>query len=398
MLIEFSVENFLSFNERQTFSMLAAPELDAREGLIENTFEGPGGIRLLRSALVYGANASGKSNLIKALHFARLFVLNSAKETQAGEEIDVVPFRLDRSATARPSRFEFIWLDGSVRFRYLFAVDAVRVVEEALFRAPASEDLETELFHRDVTGIFPTDAFAEGKDRIGSTRDNALFLSVAAQLNGLESQAILKWFRDRVSVVSEPPSDAMLSFTWQKIREGSWKEEILRLAREADLGITSIATRESLKLGHRRLDPASGAEDEVEFRYEDESDGTQKFIAMTGPLLDVLHRSVAFVIDELDARLHPRLTRAIAKLFSGGAGAGTAQLIAATHDTNLLDRRLFRRDQIWFTEKDPRGATKLYSLAEFEVPEEAVYERDYLLGKFGGVPVIGELVIPEPAR
>jgi len=216
-----------------------------------------------------------------------------------------------------------------------------------------------------------------------------------------------------------------LGFTVSLVRGGVWTEEILRLAREADLGITGVSATEitaemlpanlpedlkkrllseehgSLKIRHQRFDLSGKPAGEADFDLRDESEGTQKFIALAALLLDVLDRGIALFLDELDARLHPRLSRAVVSLFHGESNPRNAQLVGATHDTNLLDRRLLRRDQIWFTERDRRGATKLYSLAEFDLPpgdEGARYERDYLLGKYGAVPVIGELVKPEPAR
>ncbi len=422
MLVEFSVENFLSFNERVTLSLVAAPELDDPDKLIENTFDAPGGIRLLKSALVYGANASGKSNLIKAVLFARKLVLDSAKDTQAGEPIKVEPFLLGPTSDERGSSFEFVWIADNARYRYSFSVSTSRVLAEALFRARQGDDPEVELFRRDLSQIHVAEQFAEGHDVASKTRANALFLSVVAQFNGEESQKILSWFRKRLNLASGVEDERMLGFTLSKVRAGTWVEEILQLAREADLGITGLSAPEitaemlpqnlpkdvrerflsgsygTLTVRHQTFNSAGQPAGDVEFNLDSESEGTQKFIALTGPLLDVLKTGVAFFLDEFDARLHPRLTRAIVRLFHSDANVNHAQLIGATHDTNLLDRLLVRRDQIWFTEKDPRGATKLFSLAEFDLPPETWSERDYLLGKYGAVPAIGTLVKPEPGK
>ncbi|MRG95070.1 AAA family ATPase [Polyangium spumosum] len=422
MLIEFSVENFLSFNERVTLSLVAAPEVDATDGLIENTFEAPGGIRLLKSTLIYGANASGKSNFIKAVKFVRWLVLDSAKDTQAGEPIKVTPFRLDPVAAERESSFELIWMLNGSRYRYSVSVRSAGVAEEHLFRAPAGVDLEVALFRRDASGIDVGDEFPEGRDVVTKTRANALFLSVVAQFNGSESQKIIAWFREQLGIASGLEDERLLGFTMHQLREGAWTQEILRLAREADLGIVGISAPEigpemlpgnlreelrnlilskeygTLVVRRKMFDSVGRPTGEVEFKWGDESAGTQKFIALAGPLLDVLKSATTLLLDELDARLHPRLCRAIVRLFHEESNPNNAQLVAATHDTNLLDRQLLRRDQIWFTEKDARGATKLYSLAEFDLPAEARYERDYLLGKYGAVPIIGELVNPEDVK
>lgn len=425
MLIEFSVENFLSFDERVTLSLAAAPELDGPDGLLENTFEAPGGLRLLKSTLVYGANASGKSNMVKAMAFVRGMILGSAKETQAGEPIAVKPFLLGPSVDGRGSSFEVVWMDGDVRYRYGFSVDSSRVLAESLFCGGAGEEAEEQLFRRDIAGIDVGEGFVEGRGIESKTRPNALFLSVTAQLNGAVSERILHWFRERLVLASGLEDAGPMGFTLHQIKQGVWSEEILRLVREADLGITGISAMDvtpemlprtlleevkkrllsgeygTLKVRHRRFDSAGESMGETELDIQDESEGTQQLIALAGPLLDVLKGAKAMFFDELDARLHPRLTRAVVSLFHSDSNPGSAQLVGATHDTNLLDRRLLRRDQIWFTEKDRRGATKLYSLAEFDLPDGedgARYERDYLLGKYGAVPVIGELVTPESVK
>ncbi len=423
MLIEFSVENFLSFDERVTLSLVAAPELDATDGLFENTFEGPGGIRLLKSALLFGANASGKSNFVKAVLFAVSFIVGSAKDTQAGEEIGVKPFRLGADRIDRGSEIGLSWIDGNTLYKYSFSATASRVLAERLSRSVAGEEAETLLFERDAAGIRVSDAFAEGKDVVSRTRANALFLSVVAQLNGEESERILTWFRERLLIASGLEDETLMSVTMSALRDGELTDDILRLAREADLGITGISATEitpdllprgmskkerqkllsggygTLQVQHRTFDSAGAATGETAFHIGDESEGTQKFLALAGPLLIALRQGVISILDELDARLHPRLTRALVGLFHADTNPRNAQLVATTHDTNLLDRKLLRRDQIWFFEKTRRGATRLYSLAEFDdIPEDARYERDYLLGKYGGVPNIGDLVAPEPSE
>lgn len=423
MLIEFSVENFLSFDERVTLSLVAAPELDATDGLLANTFEGPGGIRLLKSALLFGANASGKSNFVRAVLFAVSFIVGSAKDTQAGEEIGVKPFRLGVDQVERGSDFGLTWIDGEALYKYSFSATTSRILAERLSRSTAGEEAETLLFERDTTGIHVSGAFAEGKDVVSRTRANALFLSVVAQLNGEESERILTWFRERLLIASGLEDETLMSVTMNALRGGGLTEDILRLAREADLGITGISPADitpdllprgiskkerqrllsgsygTLRVQHRTFDSAGRASGEAVFHISDESEGTQKLIALAGPLLLALQQGMTSILDELDARLHPRLTRAIVELYHRDSNPKSAQLVATTHDTNLLDRRLLRRDQIWFFEKTRRGATKLYSLAEFDdIPEDARYERDYLLGKYGGVPNIGDLVAPEPAE
>jgi hypothetical protein len=176
------------------------------------------------------------------------------------------------------------------------------------------------------------------------------------------------------------------------------KAPILEMVQRADLGILDLHLdrapedqADRLRTVHQRYDEAHQPVEQVLFDLVQESEGTQKFLALSGPILDVLATNKVQVIDEFDARLHPLLTRAIVQMFHAGGNRSQAQLIITTHDSNLLDRRIFRKDQIWFTEKDPYGATALYSLAEFRVKEDANYERDYIHGRYGAVPLIGDL-------
>ncbi len=423
MLIEFSVENFLSFRERATLSLLAAPEVDELDGLVENTFPISGGARLLKSTLIYGPNASGKSNIVKAIHFARKFILDSIKETQAGEPIDVTPFILDTQTAEQDSLFEFVWIEEEILYRYGFSVNRARVQKEWLLRAQPDGSSEIALFKREGDQFDISDAFEEGRDVIGKTRDNALFLSAVASWNGAQSIRILGWFRRHIAIISGLQDISLLRFTVEKIDSGVWSEEILNIIRKADLGIMGISASkdvempwpddlpdelrsklsrrmaaERLQLRHQRFDATGEVAGKVDFDFQVESEGTKKLISLAGPLLDILKNAKVLLFDEFDARLHPRLTHAIVELFNGDTNEKGAQIVAITHDTNLLEPALVRRDQVWFTEKGPQGATRLYSLAEFNLPSDARYQRDYLLGKYGAVPVVGTLIEPEAVK
>lgn len=407
MLVEFSVQNYLSFHSRVTLSLRAAA---LGEEALDRTFLAAPGLRLLRSAVIYGANASGKSNLIKALRFARRFAINSSKEWQATERIPVRRFALSTASAREPSEFEVVFLHEQVRYRYGFSLDEEQVHREWLLRAAPDQAEEEELFQRDSTGIRVRNGFPEGAGLERRTRRNALFLSLVAQLNGEVAGQVLLWFgklRLRSGLADQP-----LNLTARMLKDA--KASVLEMARQADLGILDLqvehekslsyvltAAEDSPKLkvrvlprlrtAHQIFDEARRPVDDVLFDLEDESGGTQKFLSLSGPILDVLASHKILVIDEFDARLHPLLSRAIVQMFHDGDSRSQAQLIFATHDSNLLDRRLFRKDQVWFTEKDRYGATALYSLAEFRLGDDANYERDYIRGKFGAIPLIGDL-------
>lgn len=407
MLLEFSVTNFRSFKERATLSLLAAEDEHAHP---ESIVLAPDGTRLLRTAAVYGANASGKSNLIKALRFVRDFVQSSFKESQAGDPISVQRFRLSAESMRRPCEFEIVFYQEGARYRYGFAVDERHVQEEWLFRGCGAE--ESELFKRsaaDDSSIQVAQAF--GMPKNFRTRENALFLSTAAQHATEKDLAarLIAWFRE-LRLMSGLSDEGHQKATERMLRDPEPRAEILALARLADptiqglsVGRKRITTEQppletllqhlrgdTEVITHRQqLDEAGQPGALVDFAWSDESEGTRKLIALSALLLEALHGSRVVVIDELDARFHPLLTREIIRLFQAAGDRSRAQLLFATHDTNLLDRRLLRRDQIWFTEKDQSASSNLYSLAEYQVPESAGFEQDYIQGRYGAIPFLG---------
>ena len=238
MLIEFRVGNFRSFKETVTFSMVAAKlaaknkELDAN-----NVVSLDDQLNLLTSAAIYGANASGKSNIIAALRFMRNFVINSSKESQAEESINVEHFRLSTVTENEPSFFEVIFYLEQRRYRYGFTVTTNRVIAEWLYYVPTSR--EARLFERGLEGIHPTAAFKEARGGlVDLTRDNALFLSVAAQFNGEISQKIIGWFLN-LTINSGLNDRNRLSTLQSYERSHDWSE-IVDFIKALDLGISNI--------------------------------------------------------------------------------------------------------------------------------------------------------------
>jgi AAA15 family ATPase/GTPase len=424
MLIEFSVGNYKSFKEIVTFSM-AASTITAKDKEIDekNVFSIDDELSLLKSASVYGANASGKSNLATAFSFMKNFVLNSSKETQVAEEIDVEEFRLSADTVGEPSFFQIVFLLDGNKFRYGFEVNKQRVVSEWLFYVPNTR--EAKLFVRELDDISLSKAFKEGRGIKNKTRENALFLSVVAQFNGEIAQKILLWFSKKFNVISGLEDTGYLHYTIRSFDTNQYKDDILRLVKKLDLGIDDILvektrlTTESfpkeipeelsklilnspeaalmaIRTVHRKYDAEGNLTSPEIFDMDShESEGTKKLFALAGPLVDTLKNGKVLLIDELDARLHPLITNAIIELFnSNETNPHNAQLIFITHDTNLLSNKIFRRDQIWFAEKDKQGATHLYSLVEYKIRRiwnNASFESDYIHGKYGAIPFIGDL-------
>ncbi|MEH2032507.1 MAG: ATP-binding protein [Nostoc sp.] len=420
MLVEFSVGNYRSFKEQVTFSMVAA-NLVAEDKKLDknNVFEIDSDLKLLKSAAIYGANASGKSNLAIALGFMRWFMINSSKETQSTEKIGVERFKLSTETEAKPSFFEIVFLMNGKRYRYGFEATINKVVSEWLFYVPKLK--ETKLFERTLDKISVSKTYkADGIQQ--KTRHNALFLSVSAQFNVQIAQKILDWLTNRVALISTLNDRGYRGYTVSCLMDNENKDEIFQLLKKLDLGFSDVKVEESeittdslpkelpdelknlilknvegklssVQTVHQKFDgKGNPVSTEIFNLDEQESEGTKKVFALAGPLVDTLKNGKVLIIDEFDARIHALISRAIVELFnSTETNPNNAQLIFMTHDTNLLNNQLFRRDQIWFTEKNRYGATDLYSLAEYNVSNDASFESDYIQGRYGAIPYIGNL-------
>jgi len=425
MLIQFSVSNFRTFKEKATLNMIASNyDKDTREeeNVISNSKYN---IRNLKSAVIYGANASGKSKFFEALMFMRYFTISSSKDSQKGDEISVEPFKLNTESENSPSEFEVVFLHNNIQYRYGFEVDKSQVVSEWLYHKPKTK--EVELFYRDFQDfeIHPR-AFKKGAIGVkeGLVRDNALLLSLAAQLNDETSIKVIEWFK-QLKTISGLREEGYKGYTMSRTKDSNNKLRILELLKVADLGIQDIKLEmldidnipkdapkglkdrliKELKednteivsdvlTTHKKYDALKRYVENIDFSLdEDESSGTRKFFALTGPILDVLENGYILVVDELDSKLHPNLVCKLVSLFnSRDLNPKNAQIIFNTQNTNLLSSGLFRRDQIWFTEKNKFGEAYLYSLADFKtdsVRKSEAFEENYIRGKYGSVPYLG---------
>lgn len=416
MLIEFTVGNFKSFRDKTTFSMVAA-NLTSEDPVLDTNNIVPisKNLSLLKSATVYGANASGKSNLGLALRFMRDFVSYSASEAVTPAGIGLEAFRLDRETRTQPSFFEIVFLLDKRQYRYGFEANKEQVISEWLFHVPKTK--EVALFVRDRQEIEVKSGFKGGKGIETKARPEALFLSVAALFNESISQKIKKWFI-AFAVETGLQDDRFRAFTLKCLHDPKEKEALVAFIRSLDLGVRDVTVSDlpslemlpkdwseevknlamgqlsqAIYIAHFITEPLETPDDVEVFDLDThESQGTRKLVAMAGPLYSILYHGHVLFVDELDARLHPLMTRRIIELFhSPLTNPHGAQLIFATHDTNLLDKTLFRRDQIWFAEKDRQGATHLASLAEYRVRSDAAFEKQYLEGRYGAIPFLGDL-------
>ncbi|MDJ0620009.1 MAG: ATP-binding protein [Calothrix sp. MO_192.B10] len=432
MLIEFSVENYRSFQEKQTFSMVASED---KAMLDTNTFPMPNTdkLRLLKSTVIYGANASGKSNLLRAMQVLRNIVVNSASRMQKGDKFSIEPFRLNSELREQPTSFEVIFIHKDIRYEYGLALNTERVYEEWLI-AHRNESSQKWFFRKyspenpnlqDDKGYewsFGRGLKGEKKRIQKLVRYNSLFLSHAAQNNHPQLSEIFEWFQQRISILN--PNSRTTEFTLSLLEEDQkFSQKVVKLIRNADIDIFDIHIEtnpisDNLKSFFKRFFQEVEQQEEedfveideikrfdittvrqmndsdnyIEFEMSDESGGTQRLFELAGLWLYVLQHGELLIVDELDTSLHPLLSQALVKMFHDpDINENNAQLIFTTHDTTLLDEDIFRSDQIWFTEKDRNMSTNMYSLLEFKINEDESLQKGYQSGRYGAIPLINRL-------
>lgn len=421
MLLEFSVANYRSFFEKRTFTMQASTGIGDSPDNVSRVDE----YNVLRTAVVYGANSSGKTNLVRAFVAMCNLVTNSAKLNPT-EELESDIFLLKQTTEETPTYFEIVFIEDGIQYRYGFE-HTRQIVGEWLF-SKKGKSREKMLFMRNNEGIGVSKFdFREGDGLEEKTNDNRLFISVVAQLGGVISKQIVEWFAFKFGAISGVRSDGVAVFSKKMFHEKrTGHQEALHFLQRLNLGFDSILTVE------REFDPTSipdGLSDamkrefskqwsgkkivklisthkkynnkgiiagEIPFDvYERESEGTQKLIDLSGPIFDSLLKGRVLIIDELDCRMHPIISDHIVRLFNDKkTNPKNAQLIFTTHDTNLLSSKIFRRDQIWFAEKDDMEQTDLYTLNDIVLPNgqkprnDSNYEKNYIAGRYGAIPFI----------
>ena len=424
MLIEFKVSNFRSIREMQTFSLVASKN---KELMNSHTFDAQlaeqSSVKLLRSAAIYGPNAAGKTNLVRALRVMEIIVRTSALEKGRGDTLPVVPFKLHPESRQTPSTFEVMFLLDGIRYQYGFSATVERIIDEWLYAFPKNRIQRW--FRRtwnaeEQKHDWEFGAFLTGEKSVWqkSTRDNALFLSTAVQLNSRQLQPVYDWFNNTL-YCSESFEILALDpiFSASFCAEGGDKGKIVNFLIEADLSIDDVrVTKEIFNPKDLPQDMADNVKqaliremenkelynvktihldshgESVEFDLEDESDGTRKIFALAGPFLDSLERGHVVFIDELPDNLHPALLKFLVGLFNNKkTNPGNAQLIFTTHETHILNQNILRRDQVWFCEKDSTQTTRVFPLTDFRPRKmRENLETAYLSGRYGAVPYIPE--------
>ena len=421
MLLNFAVTNYRSIKERQVFSMMAVDGLHHEESLIHSE----DGISILPVALLFGANASGKSNILRAFGTMRQMVLNSVRLNPDDTLDEYEPFLLDEESRNNNTEFEAEFTikgEGGIEqlYRYGFAFSESLITEEWLYRHEKSNEIE--LFYRDRNKVQVNEmTFPEGKGKEDTLNSNRLFLSLIAQLNGTQSKEIISWFdSEKFVTASQIEEYRIVTSSLLKYKKNlivlddivEFIDMALTFLSNIDMGITKLSIKEDsaaltkdISDELKKVHPKVGELESTHNRYNrqgeiigqevfsiehNESEGTQKITELLGLFFMIIWGGRLLVIDELDAKLHPLLTRAIIQLFTNSKiNQHGAQLVFTTHDTNQLHLDYVRRDEIWFAEKSPVEATELYSHIEFKDfdPSMDITEQ-YVNGRYGAIPRI----------
>lgn len=420
-LIAFRAENVRSFRDGLEFSMLATGMAEKANVREVSWREGGSPIDLLAVAGVFGPNGSGKSNLLKVMDDMRSHVLHSFRLGDPEGRIPRRPFVLDEASRVRPSRFEIdVVLDG-VRYEYGFLIDDEQVIEEWAYRYPKGR--AALIFRRDRDKV-EAGSVERHKSRAVQEllRPNALFLSTAASAKHAVLLPLYQWFSRNLLLAEADSRPWRQALTTQMLDDNRHRRRILALLQAADLGVTGARKRERDPVMQERFlravrilqgieeepegdeGPAfdelgvellhRGADDEeVPLQAEDESLGTRVWFGLIGPVVQALESGSVFLADEIDASLHPALVAELVRLFQDpDTNPRRAQLVFNSHDPTLLGDtvgdRLLGRDQIWFTEKNNDGTTRLYPLVDLEPRKQEAIGKRYLDGRYGATPIL----------
>lgn len=388
MLLSFSLSNYRSFKFKKTLDLTAASIKEHDEVLTE-----VGETAVLPSAVIYGANSSGKSNLIEAFRVFLTTIYNSASYNSS-EELLMFPFLYDEESRTKPCGFEIELLISGDYYRYGFSATKERITDEYLYFKTGNKGREKCLFVRSEDGIGVTSHYKSAEDMVERTRHNALFLSVADAFNDRIAGMImkeLKGFTIFDGDKSEALSDKVVSITDEELNSflSKFKLGFDKIKRVENPTIKAVTT-------HNVYNAAGDIVGEISTSLSDsESNGTNKLFDMAPVFVKALTNPRVLIVDEFGSSMHPMITRLLISLFnSKETNPMGSQLIFTTHDTNLLDNKFLRRDQIWFTEKDVIASTDLYSLVEFKdasgvkVRNDRSYEKDYINGRYGAIPYL----------
>lgn len=406
MLIEFSVKNFLSFKDKATLSMEKGNGDENIDNIIFNDITD-----LVKNAAIYGANASGKSNILKAFTCAILMIRNSNLMSVGEKWSYIKPFLFDETSKNKPSEFEFTFITNNVKYKYFFSADQNRIYEESLDAYNSQKP--TNIFTRKDTNIYE---FSNDKNKLASlaanNTENKLFLSTATTWNYEKTKDAFLWFTKAIDTY-----DSFNKIMDKDLIDYSENEELkkfsLKLLKEADILIKNISVnyeekemegtiadmpvipimkKVDIELEHEVVDKDNNTHT-YKLNFKDESSGTKVLFAFAPFLKRAFEETKVIIVDELEKSMHPKIVEFIVKLFNNkDINKVNSQLIFTTHATNLLNLEILRRDQIWFVEKNPKnGNSELYPLDSFSVRKDENIQKGYINGRYGAVPFIKDI-------
>ena len=441
MLLQFIVENFKSFDKEVVLNMIPSQYSDHAHHIY--TLEGGKKVDALRSSALFGANASGKTNLFKAIQYSKQLITEG---TRGEQKLDHQPFKLRKSSAQSPTRFEYVFKYDGIIYHYGFLLNHSKILEEWLFARPKGQEVKyferiTDKNNKVKLELGNTFAPPKSKSRKvldlvkETTRPNQLFLKEAYEKNIEKLKPAYQWFASILHVI--PAISEYGPLELRAFSDEDFTGFLSNFLRNTDTGIDSIETEStnlnleehftdlpvniredmrqsvndgnavvfnytdhrkyaiikndegnivaiSLKTRHKMIDD----DETVAFEIFEESEGTRRLLNILPALVDMKNEQAVYVIDELDRRMHTKLTRYFLSYFLNHCTSQPNQLIFTTHDSNLLDEDLLRRDEIWFLEKNKHGESDLYSLTEFKPRNDLKLNKGYLQGRFGGIPYI----------
>ena len=390
MLIELKFKNYLSFRDETTFLMTAVKSF--KEHLNDNIIKTKRDFDLLKCAAVYGTNGGGKSNFMTAINLMSKVVFTSYSNSLLKEEdkpLQDYQFKLNSKTENENTMFELSFLLDSEIYRYGFEIRGYEIKKEWLFKKVEREVL---LFERNNNHFeINKESFSEGLKYKDDVNSNVLFISHLAQNNQPISKLVTNWFSD-INVISGSHEQSYDKFTTKLLKKDKnfkiWAASVLKY-----LEISNIEAGEKdgeIITYHNRYDENNFLIDTFPFSTAMESEGTKKLIHILGPIYDTLRTGKVLFIDEFNSKLHTNLSKRLLTFFNS-LNKRNAQIIFSGHDTNLLDKNLLRRDQIWFIDKDQFGASELYSLSEFNtkaVRNTSAFDKKYLENEFGAADAL----------
>lgn len=432
VLLGFNGENIRSFRDPFDVSLLATRQSRPQVPVDVPWREDGATVSVLPTVGFFGPNASGKTNVLRFLDDMRSMVLHSFRHGDPAGGLDRQPFRLDPNSRGAPSSYEVDLIVNGVRHVYGFILDDERVLEEWAFHYPKGRPKN--IFRRDGDNVeFGASDRGKARSIKSILRPNALVLSTAASANHSALLPLYAWFSRNLLLADVRTRNARQVFSARLLDEDSrLRDSVLSLMKSADLGITGARREEPDPAFAEKVEKAMrvliseelennpeldvppvdtvgvalthrGADQEVEFPFEDESLGTLVWFGLVGPVIQALSDGAVLLADELDASIHPALAARVVELFQNHeTNPNRAQLLFNSHDVSMLGEdstsTLLGRDQVWFTEKHHEGATRIYPLSDFGPRKDEAIAKRYLAGRYGAVPILDPAEFAESAR